>query len=113
MPVPIDRPSVLSVIIQQFPVQPFTTNDIAALLNAREYQVRSCISWLLLAGVIKRVGALRRTDRSGRAYFQRTYAWNGASEIRRVNHDPARRRADREQASPTQALAATWLSRRW
>jgi hypothetical protein len=87
----------------------WTTREIAETLGVREYQVRSCVAWLLLGGVIRVAGVMRRTDCSGRPYRVTRYARVHGPVIQRVPRDPDRRREVRHPAP----FVSDWLSRAW
>ena len=88
-----------------------TTLGVAWLLRCPEHRVRAAVSWLVLGGVLEVVGEWRRKNARGECYGASLYSWTGQWEIRRVAQDRTARRLDREQ--DVQALAASWLSRKW
>lgn len=77
-----------------------TTSDVCVLLSCRgpvsERQVRACMSWLVLGGLVEDVRTVQRKDIRGRKYLAKVYRWTGKSEIRRVHRDPEKRRSARE-----------------
>ncbi|MBP8198201.1 MAG: hypothetical protein KAX64_06535 [Chromatiaceae bacterium] len=112
MPEPrIDRGRVLAAFEALPPHSAITTLGIAWLLRCPEHRVRAAVSWLVLGGVLEVAGEWRRKNLRGEYYGAALYRWNGEREIKRVAQDPRARRLDREQ--DVQAMAASWLSRKW
>lgn len=49
--------AMVSAAIKAFPLESFTTFDIAATMGLAEYPVRAAVSWLLKHGAVKRIGS--------------------------------------------------------
>lgn len=89
-----------------------TTLGLAWLCQcANEHRIRAAVSWLLLGGLVENAGEHWRRDCRGRAYRARLYRWTGKTDIQPVAREVHERwrPLDRD----TQALASSWLSRRW
>ena len=111
MPERITRSRVLEAFAALPPDAAITTLGVAWLLGCPEHRVRAAVSWLALGGLLKVVGEWRRKNPRGEYYGASLYSWTGSWEIRRVAQDRTARRLEREQ--DVQALAASWLSRKW
>jgi hypothetical protein len=112
----LDRRVVLSEIRQSFAGASFTTSDVADMLEAREYAVRACVSWLVLAGALAVDGTVTRHDHQGRPYATKLYRLTGRDlPTGRIKQDrAARETAIRlERDSRTKASASVWLARSW
>ena len=106
----VTRADVLDLVRRRFPVETFTTTDVADGLGCEEYRVRAVVGWLVAGGIIRTAGSTRRRDRSGVTYEAKVYRWSGRSEIRRC---PQAREARRHVLEQPAATAFDWLSRRW
>ena len=106
----IRREDVLALVRRRFPVETFSTHDIADKLGCEEYRVRAVVGWLVAGGIIRTAGSTRRRDRSGVLYQVAAYRWSGRSEIQRCPQAREDRRTILEHPSAT---AFDWLSRRW
>lgn len=110
--VAVTRERVLEAFRKVPPETGITTLGLAWLLgNLEEHRIRAAVSWLLLGGLVELAGMHVRRDRRGRAYRAKLYRWSGREEIKRLRRNEEERRAAAE--SDCQAMAASWLSRRW
>ena len=107
---PLRREDVLNLVRGRFPVEVFSTRDIAGGLGVSEYRVRGALAWLVAGGLVRRVGSVKRRDRSGVPYRAASYRWSGKTEIRRCPQDRESRRTILERPSVS---AFDWLSRAW
>lgn len=106
----INRAMVLDLVRGRFPVEVFSTRDIADGLGVSEYRVRGALAWLAAGGIIRTAGTVTRRDRSGVRYPAKLYRWSGRSEIKRCPQAPEARRTVIERPAPS---ANEWLSRAW
>ena len=106
----IRREDVLNLVRGRFPVEVFSTRDIADALGCEEYRVRAALGWLVAGDLIRPAGTVTRRDRSGVRYPAKLYRWSGRSEIKRCPQAPEARRTVIERPAPS---ANEWLSRAW
>lgn len=106
----VTRADVLDMVRRRFPVEVFTTTDIALGLGVSEYRVRGALAWLTAASILRPAGSTRRRDRSGVPYDAKLYRWSGRPEIKRCPQDRESRRTILERPAST---ASDWLSRAW
>lgn len=60
--------------IKDFPIEAFTTFEIAEAMGVPEYPVRAAASWLLKRNLIEKAGARKRyTAVANEAYWATTY----------------------------------------
>jgi hypothetical protein len=104
------REDVLDLVRRQFPVEGFTTRDVALGLGVSEMRVRGALAWLVAASIMRPAGTVTRRDRFGVPYRAAVYRWGGQTEIRRCPQDREARRHVLERPSVS---AFDWLSRRW
>lgn len=108
----VTRERVIAAFKALPPGAAISTLGLAWLLEClEEHRIRSAVAWLVLGGLVEATGAHGRRDRRGRTFRVRLYRWTGREEIRRVCRDDHGRRQAAERDA--QALAASWLSRRW
>lgn len=86
----VSREDVLNVFRLLPDGSEITTQGIVFLLThmnktVTERQVRACISWLMLGGLIEETGRTLRRDVSGQLYRAKLYRWTGCVEVRRVH----------------------------
>ena len=106
----VTRAIVIDLIRRRFEAGTFSTRDIADGLGCEEYRVRGALAWLVAGGLVRRVGSVKRRDRSGVPYRAASYRWSGKTEIRRCPQDRESRRTILESPSVS---AFDWLSRAW